>query len=81
MVDEVFCIGLKVLKDSYLNVINIVSVVKLIGMDVIYLGYGFLVENVDFVELCEEVNVIFVGLSVDVILKMGIKDVVWEMMK
>lgn len=70
-----------ILKESYLNLINIISVVKLIGCDVIYLGYGFLVENVDFVELCCECNLIFIGLSLEVILKMGIKDVVCDIMK
>nr|WGD74526.1 biotin carboxylase N-terminal domain-containing protein [Bacillus subtilis] len=52
--------GPKASKDSYLNVTNIVSVAKLTGTDAIHPGYGFLAENADFAELCEEVNVTFV---------------------
>lgn len=66
--DEVYCVGFVVIKDSYLNMFNIISFVVLMNCDVIYLGYGFLVENVDFVELCEDCNIIFIGLSVFVIL-------------
>ncbi|MDR4435664.1 acetyl-CoA carboxylase biotin carboxylase subunit [Bacillus tequilensis] len=81
MADEAFCIGPKASKDSYLNVTNIVSVAKLTGTDAIHPGYGFLAENADFAELCEEVNVIFVGPSADAISKMGTKDVARETMK
>ncbi|MGG0903080.1 acetyl-CoA carboxylase biotin carboxylase subunit [Bacillus subtilis] len=81
MADEAFCIGPKASKDSYLNVTNIVSVAKLTGTDAIHPGYGFLAENADFAELCEEVNVTFVGPSADAISKMGTKDVARETMK
>nr|BAA12569.1 YqhX [Bacillus subtilis] len=81
MADEAFCIGPKASKDSYLNVTNIVSVAKLTGTDAIHPGYGFLAENADFAELCEEVNVTFVGPSPDAISKMGTKDVARETMK
>ncbi|MEC1603156.1 acetyl-CoA carboxylase biotin carboxylase subunit [Bacillus halotolerans] len=81
MADEAFCIGPKASKDSYLNVTNIVSVAKLTGTDAIHPGYGFLAENADFAELCEEVNVTFVGPSAEAISKMGTKDVARETMK
>ncbi|UYP01825.1 acetyl-CoA carboxylase biotin carboxylase subunit [Bacillus subtilis] len=81
MADEAFCIGPKASKDSYLNVTNIVSVAKLTGTDAIHPGYGFLAENADFAELCEEVNVTFVGPNADAISKMGTKDVARETMK
>lgn len=57
------------------------SVAKLTGTDAIHPGYGFLAENADFAELCEEVNVTFVGPSADAISKMGTKDVARETMK
>ncbi|MEK3709532.1 acetyl-CoA carboxylase biotin carboxylase subunit [Bacillus sp. FSL K6-1005] len=81
MADDAFCIGPKASKDSYLNVTNIVSVAKLTGTDAIHPGYGFLAENADFAELCEEVNVTFVGPSAEAISKMGTKDVARETMK
>ncbi|MCY8595244.1 acetyl-CoA carboxylase biotin carboxylase subunit, partial [Bacillus haynesii] len=81
MADEAFCIGPKLSKDSYLNITNIVSVAKMTGADAIHPGYGFLAENADFAELCEEVNVTFVGPTADAISKMGTKDVARETMQ
>ncbi|PAK41903.1 acetyl-CoA carboxylase biotin carboxylase subunit [Bacillus licheniformis] len=81
MADEAFCIGPKLSKDSYLNITNIVSVAKMTGADAIHPGYGFLAENADFAELCEEVNVTFVGPTADAISKMGTKDVAREKMQ
>ncbi|MBD0407860.1 acetyl-CoA carboxylase biotin carboxylase subunit [Bacillus siamensis] len=81
MADEAFCIGPKTSKDSYLNVTNIVSVAKLTGTDAIHPGYGFLAENADFAELCEELNVTFVGPSADAISKMGTKDIARDTMQ
>ncbi|WP_259407218.1 ATP-binding protein, partial [Bacillus safensis] len=81
MADEAYCIGPTASKDSYLNVTNIVSVAKLTGTDAIHPGYGFLAENADFAELCEECNVIFVGPTASAISKMGTKDVARETMK
>ncbi|MBW4885339.1 MAG: acetyl-CoA carboxylase biotin carboxylase subunit [Bacillus sp. (in: Bacteria)] len=81
MADEAFCIGPKLSKDSYLNITNIVSVAKMTGADAIHPGYGFLAENADFAELCEEVNVTFVGPTADAISKMGTKDVAKETMQ
>ncbi|MCZ4249256.1 acetyl-CoA carboxylase biotin carboxylase subunit [Bacillus amyloliquefaciens] len=81
MADEAFCIGPKTSKESYLNVTNIVSVAKLTGTDAIHPGYGFLAENADFAELCEEVNVTFVGPTADAISKMGTKDIARDTMQ
>ncbi|ATH92337.1 acetyl-CoA carboxylase biotin carboxylase subunit [Bacillus glycinifermentans] len=81
MADEAFCIGPKLSKDSYLNITNIVTVAKMTGADAIHPGYGFLAENADFAELCQEVNVTFVGPTADAISKMGTKDVARETMQ
>ncbi|ABS74628.1 MULTISPECIES: acetyl-CoA carboxylase biotin carboxylase subunit [Bacillus] len=81
MADEAFCIGPKTSKESYLNVTNIVSVAKLTGTDAIHPGYGFLAENADFAELCEELNVTFVGPTADAISKMGTKDIARDTMQ
>lgn len=79
--DEAYCVGPTPSKDSYLNMTNIVSVAKLTGCDAIHPGYGFLAENADFAELCEECNVTFIGPSPAAINKMGTKDVARETMK
>ncbi|MEC1926030.1 acetyl-CoA carboxylase biotin carboxylase subunit [Bacillus velezensis] len=81
MADEAFCIGPKTSNESYLNVTNIVSVAKLTGTDAIHPGYGFLAENADFAELCEELNITFVGPTADAISKMGTKDIARDTMQ
>ncbi|SIT81730.1 acetyl-CoA carboxylase biotin carboxylase subunit [Edaphobacillus lindanitolerans] len=81
MADEAYCIGPKLSKDSYLNFTNVISVAKMTGCDGIHPGYGFLAENADFAELCEEVNVEFIGPTADAIAKMGTKDVARETMR
>lgn len=50
LVDETVCIGFVSLVKSYLNISVIISVVEIIGVVVIYSGYGFFFENVNFVE-------------------------------
>lgn len=72
-VDEVYCIGLVVLKESYLNIEKIIEVVKLCYVDVIYLGYGFLLENVIFVCCCWEEGIIFIGFDLEIMEVMGDK--------
>lgn len=81
LADEAYCIGPKLSKDSYLNFSNIISIAKLTGCDGIHPGYGFLAENASFAELCEEVNIEFIGPTADAISRMGTKDVARETMR
>src|SRR5690625_4281093 len=80
LADEAYCIGGSLAKDSYLNMTNIMSVATSIGVDAIHPGYGFLAENADFAEICDECNIIFIGPTPEAIQKMGIKDVARETM-
>src|SRR5699024_9244868 len=75
LADEAYCIGPAAGTDSYLNMYNIISVASSTGTDEIHLGYGFLAENADFSELCEECNIKFIGPSAEAIRKMGVKDI------
>ncbi|RWZ60114.1 acetyl-CoA carboxylase biotin carboxylase subunit [Halobacillus fulvus] len=79
--DEAYCVGPKLSKDSYLNYTNILSVATLTGTDAIHPGYGFLSENAEFAEMCEECNITFIGPSAYAIQKMGTKDVARETMR
>ncbi|WP_342598369.1 acetyl-CoA carboxylase biotin carboxylase subunit [Psychrobacillus sp. FSL H8-0483] len=79
--DEAYCIGPRLSKDSYLNFSNIISVAKLTGCDGIHPGYGFLAENAEFAELCEECDITFIGPTSQAIRSMGIKDVAKETMQ
>jgi len=73
LADEAYCIGPAPTKDSYLNIANIMSVATLTEADAIHPGYGFLAENADFAEICEQCNITFIGPSPEAILRMGDK--------
>ncbi|MFD1416709.1 acetyl-CoA carboxylase biotin carboxylase subunit [Oceanobacillus jeddahense] len=81
LADEAYCIGPALSKDSYLNFTNIMSVAALSEVQAIHPGYGFLAENADFAEICEECHITFIGPPKEAIQKMGIKDVARETMK
>ncbi len=48
---------------GYLDARQIVGLAKRIRADAIHPGYGFLAENAEFAQLCEEANIIFIGPS------------------
>lgn len=81
LADEAYCVGSALSKASYLNITNIMSVATLTNVDAVHPGYGFLAENVDFAEICNECNITFIGPHPESIQKMGIKDVARETMK
>jgi acetyl-CoA carboxylase biotin carboxylase subunit len=81
LADEAYCIGPTASKDSYLNKMNLMSVAILTQADAIHPGYGFLSENADFAELCQECNLVFVGPEPESISKMGDKSVARKTMK
>ncbi len=71
--DEAYCIGPVQASESYLHMENIISAALLSNADAIHPGYGFLSEQPKFVELCEAVNLTFIGPSSEAIRKMGEK--------
>ncbi|GAB5466870.1 MAG: acetyl-CoA carboxylase biotin carboxylase subunit [Candidatus Kapaibacteriales bacterium] len=79
--DEAVCIGPAAGKDSYLKVSSIIAAAEVTDSDAIHPGYGFLSENADFVQICEEHDIIFVGPSAEAISKMGDKSVAKETMR
>ena len=58
---ERLCIGPADPAKSYLSIPAIISAAKLSGAEAIHPGYGFLAENPDFVEVCEDHGLIFIG--------------------
>lgn len=71
--DEAVCIGPASGKDSYLNIPSIMSAAEVTGADAIHPGYGFLSENANFSQVCEDMGIKFIGPSPDMIRKMGDK--------
>ena len=67
------CIGGPKSSDSYLNIPAIITVVELFKVDAIFPGYGFLSENQNFVEICENHGITFIGPSQDVMALMSDK--------
>jgi len=71
--DESVCIGPPASKDSYLNMNAIITAALQKGCDAIHPGFGFLSENAEFVRLCEENGIVFIGPSYNSIELMGNK--------
>ncbi len=71
--DESICIGPPPSPKSYLNVRNLLSAATVAGAEAIHPGYGFLSENAEFAEKCEEHNIVFIGPRAENIRKIGDK--------
>jgi pyruvate carboxylase subunit A len=71
--DEAICIGEAPSNQSYLRGDKIIEVAKTLNVDAIHPGYGFLSENADFAELCENNDIIFIGPRSKAIKIMGSK--------
>ena len=73
MADEAYPLGSGSLKDTYLNIQKIIDAALDAGADAIHPGYGFLSENPEFVEACQQNNLIFIGPDADTMRLMGNK--------
>lgn len=73
LADEAICIGPAKAVDSYLNVKQILSAAILTKAEAIHPGFGFLSENSQFAEMCEECNITFIGPKSKTIDEMGNK--------
>ena len=71
--DEAYCIGPPPSNESYLVIDNIIKVAKQCKAQAIHPGYGFLSENAEFADRCEEEGLIFIGPSSFAINTMGDK--------
>jgi len=71
--DEAVCIGPPASKESYLNVPAILSAAEITRVDAIHPGYGFLSENAEFAEVCENCKIRFIGPRPEMLRMMGNK--------
>jgi acetyl-CoA carboxylase biotin carboxylase subunit len=73
LADETVCIGPPAARDSYLNVVAILSAATITGADAIHPGLGFLAEDADFAAAVEEHGFTFIGPAAEHIRLMGDK--------
>jgi urea carboxylase len=59
--DEAFLLGPGPAGESYLKAASIIEIALASGAEAIHPGYGFLAENADFAEACENSGVVFIG--------------------
>lgn len=69
-VDQKVALGGNSPAESYLNIDKILKACHLTKVDAVHPGYGFLSENVHFVQKLQENGIAFIGPGVDVLRKM-----------
>jgi len=69
--DEAVYLGGSAPKDSYLKGDAIIAIALDVGAQAIHPGYGFLSENADFAQACQDAGLVFIGPSASAIRTMG----------
>src|SRR5215468_9889215 len=78
--DEAYGIGPAPARASYLRAERIVAAARACGAQAIHPGYGFLSENADFAQACEEAGIVFIGPPAAAIRAMGSKSAAKDIM-
>ncbi|MEE8494010.1 MAG: acetyl-CoA carboxylase biotin carboxylase subunit [Nitrospirales bacterium] len=78
--DEHLCVGPADDALSYRNIPNVLSAAEITGADAIHPGYGFLAENAHFAEVCESIDIKFIGPTSENIALLGDKAKAREVM-
>ena len=73
LADEAILIGAAPARESYLVGERILEAARQTGAEAIHPGYGFLSENAEFAEACENAGIIFIGPPASAIRAMGSK--------
>lgn len=81
LADEAVCVGGPRPQDSYLNMQNILAAAVGTGAQAIHPGFGFLSENSQFAEMCQECGITFIGPQAQTIDLMGNKEHARQQMK
>jgi acetyl-CoA carboxylase biotin carboxylase subunit len=78
--DEAYLLGKSEPSESYLNKKKLIESAKKAGAEAIHPGYGFLAENPEFAQDCEESGITFIGPPAQVIRRLGSKTLARRMM-
>ena len=73
LADEAVCIGPAASRQSYLSLPAVMSAAEVTGADAIHPGYGFLSENHEFAQICDEYKIKFIGPKAEHIKALGNK--------
>jgi urea carboxylase len=71
--DRAVCVGPPPSADSYLRADRILEAARSSGAQAIHPGYGFLSENADFAESCEQAGIAFIGPTPEQMRSFGLK--------
>ncbi|HPP98744.1 MAG TPA: biotin carboxylase N-terminal domain-containing protein, partial [Ottowia sp.] len=71
--DEAVHVGGSAPRDSYLQWQRIIDAARASGAQAIHPGYGFLSENEDFAQACQDAGLVFIGPPASAINAMGLK--------
>ena len=71
--DEAYEIGPAPATQSYLRIDTIIEIAQKSGAEAIHPGYGFLSENADFAEACDQAKIVFIGPPASAMRLMGSK--------
>lgn len=71
--DEAYSLGEGRASDTYLNQNKLFELIDSANIDAIHPGYGFLSENPEFVERCEQKGIIFIGPTPEQMRDFGLK--------
>jgi len=77
---ESYPIGPSPSKESYLNIERVLEAARKSGAEAIHPGYGFLAENAQFAQACQDAGIVFIGPSPESIRMMGNKLIARESM-
>ncbi len=73
LADEAICIGPPDCAKSYLNIPRIISAAEISDVEAIHPGYGFLAENINFAQICQDCGITFIGPPVEAMKLLGDK--------
>ncbi|MFT4059227.1 MAG: acetyl-CoA carboxylase biotin carboxylase subunit [Legionella sp.] len=79
--DTAYCVGNAAAKDSYLNIEAIIQAAKKSEAQAIHPGYGFLSENPEFAQACQEAGIIFIGPPVAAMKAMASKQLAKQLLE